>query len=57
MGVVKIVDSMIANEEIARLLTDKELCEELRERIWAKLDISSWESALIVQAITRLNED
>jgi hypothetical protein len=54
---VIIVDGMIKNETIVRAMDNIYLANELVEKIWGKLEIDSYEAALIVGAVTRLRGD
>jgi hypothetical protein len=51
-----IVDGMIKNETIVRAMDNISLANELIDKIWGKLDIDSYEAALIVGAVTRLRK-
>jgi hypothetical protein len=54
---VIIVDGMIKNETIVRAMDNVYLANELVDKIWGKLEIDSYEAALIVGAVTRLKGD
>ena len=50
------ISKMLNNEGYAKSLTNNQLANDLLDKIWGKLDLNSWDSALITEAIERLRE-
>jgi hypothetical protein len=54
-GALRLID-MAENLLTVVKLSDMELGAELIDKVWADMPISSWESALVFEAIVRLQE-
>lgn len=47
---------MCRNSDEAEKLSDEVLANELLEKVWANMDMSSWESSILDEAIHRLRK-